>query len=188
MIPRPVELFAWHPNRSTVRWDSEPYDDEGEGLILFDGSDRDPRLPVNLEVPRRGKVTDFLYSPLLLLFVSNRVRLVIEEFRTDGVSAHPLILRDKAGAVVDDSYWWLNCRRLADIMDVEKSGVDYREAGWIRQVQSFAINRELVPDADLFMSSHPTLRIFKEPLVKAIQSARFSGCRFEPLEGLRWPV
>jgi hypothetical protein len=184
----PVALFAWQPNRSAVRWDSEPYDDEGEGLILFDGSARDPQLPINLEVPRRGKVTDFLYSPLLLLFASDRVRLLIQEYRTDGVVAHPLVLRDRTGAVVDDSYWWLNCHVLADVMNAEKSGAQYREGGSIRQVQSFAVNRDLVPDADLFMCSCPTLRIFKEPLVRAIKNSRLTGCTFEPLEGLRWPV
>jgi hypothetical protein len=188
VIPLPVGLFAWGPQRNTVRWDSEPYDDDGEGVILFDGSDRDPQFPVNLEVPRRGALTDFLYSPLLLLFVSSRARMLIEQYRTNGVTAHPLVLRDRRGAVVDDSYSWLNCRSLAPIMDVEKSGVEYREDGSIRQVRSFVVNRDSVPDADVFMCSHPTLRIFKEPLVRAIEASRFTGCAFDPLEGLSWPV
>jgi len=187
-IPLPVGLFAWQPNRNTVRWDSEPYDDDGEGLILFDGSDRDPQLPVNLEAPRRGKLTDFLYSPLLLLFVSNRVRLLVEEFKTDGVAIHPLILRDRTGAIVDATYSWLNCRVLADVMNADESGVEYREGGSIRHVQSFVVNRDRVPDVDLFVCPHPWLRIFKEPLVRAIKESRFTGSTFEPLEGLRWPV
>lgn len=184
----PVGLFSWQPDRKTVRWDSEPYDDDGEGLILFDGSPRDPDLPVNLEVPRRGKAVDFLYSPLLLLFVSDRVRRLMDQYKTHEVAAHPLILRDRAGAVADDSYWWLNCRALVDVMNVEKSGVEYREDGSIRQVQNFVINRDHVPDADIFMCRHPTLRVFKEPLVRAIRESGFKGCTFEPLEGLRWPV
>ena len=184
----PTPLFVGDPDRRTVRWDSAPYDDDGEDLILFDGSDRDPELPVNLEVPRRGKLADFLYSPLLLLFVSNRVRELLQEYKTEGVAGHPLILRDRDGAVVDDSYWWLNCRVLADIMNEDKSGVEYREGGSLRQVQSFVVDQDRVPDLDLFMCRHPTMRIFREPLVRAIQKSGFTGFACRPLEGLRWPV
>jgi hypothetical protein len=188
VIPLPNRLYAWQPNRRTVRWDSEPYDDEGEGLILFDGSDRDPELPINLEVPRRGKITDFLYSPLLLLFVSDRARALIQQYRTDGVTAHPLILRDREGAVVDDSYWWLNCRKLVDILDDERSGVTYRDHGSIKTVESFVVNRDAVPAEDLFMCRRPTTRIFTESLVNGIRTAGFTGHSFELLEGLRWPA
>ena len=188
VIPRTVRLFSWQPNRNTVRWDSEPYDDDGEGLILYDGSDRDSELAVNLEVPRRGKITDFLYSPLLLLFVSDRARALIQTFRTDGTAAHRLVLRDRNGAVVDDTYWWLNCRVLADVMDEDKSGVSYRTPHSIRGVESFVVNADAVPRDDLFMCRHPAIRIFKEPLVTAIEKARLTGCVFQPLEGLRWPV
>ena len=155
---------------------------------MFDGSERDPDLPINLEVPRRGKLTDFLYSPLLLLFVSNRARTLIQQFKTDGVTAHPLMLRDRSGAVVDDSYWWLNCRVLADVMNESDSGVEYREGDSIRQVRHFVIDRKRVPDLDLFMCRRPTLRVFRHPLVQAIQQSRLSGHTFEPLDGLRWPV
>jgi hypothetical protein len=188
VIPLPNRLFAWQPKRNTVRWDSAPFDDDGEDLILFDGSDRDPDLPVNLETPRRGKITDFLYSPLLLLFVSNRARALIQQYRTDGVVAHPLILRNREGAVVDDSYWWLNCRYLADIMNDEDSGVTYAEHDGIRRVEHFAVNHDALPAADLFVCRRPTIRVFREPLVNAIKSSGMTGCAFELLEGLRWPV
>jgi hypothetical protein len=188
VIPLPNRLFAWQPNRKTVRWDSAPYDDDGEELILYDGSDRDPDLAVNLEIPRRGKITDILYSPLLLLFVSARAWTLIQQYRTDGVVAHNLILRDREGRVVDDSYWWLNCRKLVDILDEKRSGVTYGLHDSIKQVQNFVVNRDAVPPEDLFMCRRPTMRIFTEPLVNAIRAARFTGCSFEILDGLRWPV
>jgi hypothetical protein len=184
----PNRLFAWGPDRRSLRWDSAPFDDDGADLTLWDGCERDPELPINLEVPRRGKVTDFLYSPLLLLFVSARAWNVIREFRIDSVRVHPLILRDRDGAVFDDSYAWLNCRTRAPLLKRRESGAEVSEHGTVRRIRHFVIDPDAVPADDVFMCTAPYLRVFKERVVRDIRAARLTGAVFEPLEGLSYPM
>jgi hypothetical protein len=157
------------------------YDDDGKDLIVYDGSRRDPALPLNIEKERPGKLMDFLYTPLLLLFVSSRALEVISQYNISNVTQHWLVIRDREGAVLDDSYVWLNCHCRAPLLD--RTRADFEEFdGRVSKVRRFAVDEAGIPRDDLFLCAEPTLTVFSARLVEAVHAAKLTGARFEPLE------
>jgi hypothetical protein len=157
------------------------YDDDGEDLIVFDGWQRDPALPLNIEKERPGMLTDFLYSPLLLLFVSNRALEVISQFDISHVTQHRLVIRNRDGAVFDDSYIWLNCHHRVPLLDRTRADYDESE-GRVGKVRRFAVDPVNIPGDDLFRCDEPWLTVFSHRLVAAVRAAKLTGATFEPLE------
>ena len=183
----PSGLYVWQPDRSKLRWDSSVYDDDGEDLIVYDGWPGDPGLPMNIEKERPGKLTDFLYTPLLLLFVSNRALEVISQFDISHVTQHSLVIRDRDGAVLDDSYVWLNCHCRAPLLDRTRADYDESE-GRVSKVRRFAVDPAGVPRDDLFRCAEPWMTVFSHKLVAAVCGAKLTGATFEPLERARFGV
>jgi hypothetical protein len=157
-------LYAWDPDRDPrlACLDEAPFDDEGEDLMLFNGMDLDPGVCINLYQPKKGTLTDFLYSPSLMMYVSVRALEVIQRARTSQLDVHKVVLRDRKGHAVDDSgYFWINVKPI----------VKLRQDG--------------IPDADLFLDAEGSIQVFTESLVREIERHHLLGATFEDLETFR---
>lgn len=186
-------LWAWDADRDPrlVCIDEAPFDDDGEDLILFSGMSLDDQVTINLTLPRKGIVTDFLYSPTLKLFVSARAMAVIERANTPQVGAHKVVLRDRAGRAIDDTYSWLNVMPLVELLDRDRSTFTEfteREGGGIRRVTDLVVRDHAIPPDDLFIFKELSLAVFSDTLVRNLQAERVTGALFENLDGLTWPT
>jgi hypothetical protein len=184
-------LWAWDADRNPrlVCIDEAPFDDDGEDLMLFDGMSLDERVTINLRLPKKGVVTDFLYSPTLKLFVSSRAMAVIERANVPQIRAHKVVLRDRAGRALDDTYSWLNVMPLVELLDRQRSVFTEREdGGGIKRVVHLAIREDAVPPDDLFLFQELNLAVFSDALVRNLEAERVTGAVFEKLDGLTWPT
>lgn len=186
-------LWAWDADRDPhlVCIDEAPFDDDGEDLILFSGMSLDEQVTINLTLPRKGTITDFLYSPTLELFVSARAMAVIARAHIPHVRAHTVVLRDRAGRAVDDTYTWLNVMPLVELLDRDRSTFTEfteREGGGIRRVTRLVVRAHAVPPDDLFIFKELNLAVFSDALVRNLQAERVTGATFERLDGLTWPT
>lgn len=186
-------LWAWDADREPrfVCIDEAPFDDDGEDLILFSGMSLDEQITINLTLPRKGTLTDFLYSPTLTLFLSARAMAVIERANIPQVRAHQVVLRDRSGRAVDDSYTWLNVMPLVELLDRDRSTFTEfteREGGGIRRVTHLVVRDHAVPPDDLFIFKELSLTVFSDTLVRNLRAERVTGAVFENLDGLTWPT
>jgi len=184
------DLFAWDVDRSGrfPRFDESPYDDDGNDLSLYDPATPGDDITINLTRPRRGELADFLYSPLLLLFVSARVIETIANCRSTGLRAHRMVIRDVGGRVVDDSYVWLQFTRPARILDLERSEYEPRALGGVKSLQRAVVDEKRVPADDLFLCAELNLPMFRGHVVQRILDQRLSGAEFTRLDDLSWPL
>jgi len=182
------KLFAWNPVRRFLRFDESPRDDSGEDLMLWNGSPLPEDQTIHLVKPRKGKLHDFLYTPLLLLFVSQRALEVVQSAHVPNIRVNRLNLRDPDGRIIRDNYYWVNVALVVPVMDEQRS-VFTREAGGMRQVDRLVLDDSRIPPDDLFVIAEISQTVCSEPLVQAIQKAGLSGAKFEPLdETFRWPA
>jgi hypothetical protein len=186
------KLYGWDVDRDRrfACADSAPYDDDGKPLILFNGMTLDESVMINLDKPKRGEIADFLYSPLLLMFVSARTLEVIQRGHVPNIGVHRLILRDAKGRVVDeDNYFWINVKPLVMLLDTERSVFQQREdIGGVKRVDKLVIREENVPEDDLFLMKELNLPVFSETIHREIEAKKLRGARFRELESLTWPV
>lgn len=182
-------LFAWEIDRDPryARFDDAPYGDDGEELTLFNGVEIEKGATINLTMPRRGELADFLYAPSLLMYASERAWDVIREGNAPHVAPHPLVLRDRRGNAINDQYWWLNIKLAVPLMDKEHSLFTTTLYGGVKSVGKFVIARGHVPKDDLFLSKELAVPIFTECLKNAVESAGLTGAHFEALDSLQWP-
>lgn len=181
-------LFTWQPKRNLLRWDEAVYTDDGEDIILWDGMPLDEEVQLNLTKARKGEMADFLYTPLLKLFVSETALEVIGRFDLPGVRVHRLNIRDKEGRLLHE-YYWLNVAKVVQLMDLDRSQYQKRDAAGFKRIDRLVIRPEAVPDDDLFLMDEISAAVFSPRLVEAIEAAGLSGIKFEPLdETFRWPV
>jgi hypothetical protein len=184
----PERLFTWNPQRNYLRWDAAVYTDDGEDIILWDGMPLDEEVQLNLMKPRPGRMTDFLYTPLLKLFVSEAALQVIGNADVSGVRAHRLNIRDHEGRLLHE-YFWINVAKIVHLMDLERSAYQRREHAGFKRIDRLVIRPEAVPKDDLFLMDEIAGAVFSERLVQAIRKARLTGIQFEALdETFRWPV
>jgi hypothetical protein len=185
------QFFAWDPARHFLRFDEAPYDDSGNELTLWNGANLDPETTIHLVKPRKGRLADFLYSPLLLLFVSGRALDVLRQARIPSCRVHPLNLRDAEGLLINDGYSWVNVALVVPVMDEHRSKFTRRDVGGrgIDRVDRLVLDDSRVPNEDIFLIKEISLIVFSEPLVRAIREAGLTGAKFEPLdENFRWPA
>lgn len=183
-------LFGWDIDRNCVEFPEAPYNDAGEEVELYDGTSLADGAVVNLERPPRAALTDFLYSPLLLLFVSARVRDCLSRHFVPNVKVHDLVLRDHRGRVVHDSYSWLNVCLRTPLFDMGRSRVARSQVagGGLRRVEKVVVDPTLVPPDELFICAEVSMPIFSNSLVTELADMGITGASFTPLESLTWPV
>lgn len=188
---QPRTLYAWDADRDRrlVCVAEAPFGDDGEALMLFNGMSLDPGVTINLELPRKGAVADFLYSPTLHLFVSERAVAVIRRANVPQMRTHPVVLRDRVGRALDDTYSWINVMPLVALLDRERSVFTEREyGGGIQSLSHLVVAEHTVPPDDLFLFRELNLAVFSEPLVRALAAIDVTGAVFEDLNGLTWPT
>lgn len=157
--------------------------------MLFNGMGLDPGVTINLELPRKGEVADFLYSPTLQLFVSERALAVIERAHVPQLRTHPVVLRDSVGRALDDTYSWLNVMPSVALLDRERSVFTEREyGGGIKSLSHLVVAEHAVPPDDLFLFTELNVAVFSEPLVRALGAIHVTGAVFEDLNGPTWPT
>jgi len=185
------KLYGWDIDRDRrfACFDEAPFDDDGNDLLLFNGVKLEESVVINLEKPKKGELADFLYSPSLLMYVSTRVLEVIRQGTVPNIGVHRVVLRDKKGAVVDDeSYVWINVKRVVPLMDTERSVFKQSmPGGGIDRIDKLVIREENIPDDDLFLFKEVSLPVFSEVLVSEIEAKGLRGATFEELSTLTWP-
>jgi len=186
-----ARLYAWDPDRDPrlACIDQAPFDDSGEDLLLFNGMLLDPGTAINLEQPAKGTLTDFLYSPTLMMYVSARALSVIQQAHTPHLGVHPVVLRNRKGRVVDeDGYFWINVKPAVRLLDEQRSVFERSIGGGIARVDSFVIREDRIPDDDLFLVEELSLPVFSEKLVREIEAKHVIGATFEDLTTMSWGV
>ena len=182
-------LYGWDVDRDGgyVRIEEGPFDDEGNDLVLFHGAVVDESVTINLQLPRKGKLADFLYSPQLLLYVSERVLEVVKRGNVPNIRVNPVVLRDAKGRAVNDTYSWINPMLAVPLLDRERSALRASPYG-IERVEKLVIKKENVPPDDLFLLKELSLPIFTDTLVRPFEAAGLDGAVFEPIDTLTWGV
>ena len=183
-------LYGWDIDRDRwyVHTEGGPYGDDGEDLVLYNGADIAESVTVNLELPGRGKVADFIYCSDLQLYVSERVVEIVKRGHTPNLRINPLVLRDADGNAVDDTYFWINIMLAVPLMDRERSAYRPSSSGGVARVNKLVIRQENMPPDDLFLLKELSLPVFSEPLVEAIEAQGLDGAVFEPLDELTWGI
>lgn len=182
-------LFVWEPDRARryARFEEPPTSAAGEEVLLFDGAELPADIgALQLAKPRAGELGDFLYDVGLLLFASQRAASVIAAANTPSVGLHPVSVVDRMKREIA-KYFWLNVKNAVRLLDRERSVFRETPSGHIVEIGLFCVDKDRVPEEDLFIVAEGALRIFSEDLVRRLEEAGITGASFAELEGVRWP-
>jgi hypothetical protein len=135
----------------------------------------------------RRKLYDFIFNLESALFVSSKVKTILEELETPDLEFLPISVKDHKGAVVADDYFILNPIGTQDIIDMKKSKVVMSPLidGEIDDIDKLALQPKAVPkDAHLFRAKNmPSLILVDDAVRKAFEKSEVTGYRLFKAEG-----
>jgi hypothetical protein len=158
---------------------------EGESLLK--------EFPKKAEVkfssswPQKRTLLDFLDTSESSLFVSNRVRDILEGLKAPGLEFLPVTVKDHKGNVASADYFILNPLNTQDAIDMEKSDVvmSSLDEGQIMDVNKLVLApKKIDKQARLFRAS--TMRrliLVDEGVRKAFKQEKITGVKLFKAEG-----
>ncbi|WP_224363357.1 Imm43 family immunity protein [Hyalangium versicolor] len=135
----------------------------------------------------RRKLYDFIANFESGLFVSSKVRTLLEELESKDLEFLPITVKDHKGAVAADDYFILNPIGSQDIIDMKKSKLvmDTLIDGEIGRIKKLVLQpRSVDKEAHLFRATNkPRLIIIDDTVRKAFEKNGVTGYRLFKAEG-----
>jgi hypothetical protein len=135
----------------------------------------------------RRKLYDFVFNLEDALFVSSKVKSILERLETPGLEFLPISIKDHNGAVAAPDYFILNPIGSQDIIDMKKSKVVMSALfeDRVASIEKLALQPKAVAkDAHLFRATNMTSLILIDDAVrKAFEQEGVTGYRLFKAEG-----
>lgn len=161
--------------------------------LLTEGKPLGERLPAGARFcfsdhfPQLRKVYDFVTNTLATLFVSDRVRQILEEMGARNCEFRPITLLNHKGKVASSSHFLLNVLGSEAAIDMEQSvyKMDAMEKDQIFDVRKLVLKREgISPEALIFRARTKMDEYFiSQRLHEAFQREGITGYRVFPADG-----
>lgn len=138
----------------------------------------------------QGVLTDYLWTALRGLTVSERFKKTLDAAGVDNVDYYPVRVVNEVTGEVRSDYYVANVVGLIDCLDREKSGIisDPDVPGLITDIERIILKEDKAKGTLFFRLKNVSGVVIAHPRVKdAVTKAKLTGVKFTPSAECSWP-
>ncbi len=150
-----------------------------EGVSRLDGWSEDVAFKFSINRPEGMNLTDCVANSDQLLIISDRFRVVLEEFQVKDIEYLPVKIKDHKGRMASEHYWIANFLVLTEAVDRERSIFDDNPGSEdeIFGFDKLVLREDILKSGPVIFSlkEEPMTFIARQDLVRRIEEAGLAG-------------